>query len=117
LTAALGRELNEAQPPWETIQTQSKEYAQLTAALGQSDPPRGSKESWAEHTAAFAETASDLDKAAQAKDKSTALATHKQLTESCNACHGEHRRMGRGGPGRGGPPGGFGGPPPGGPGG
>ena len=119
LTPVLGRELNEAEPPWETVQGQTKEYAKLAAELGQYDSPRGSKESWATLTSAFAASAADMDKAAQAKDKAAALSSHEQINNSCMACHREHRK---GGPGMGGPPGGPrggfpGGPPPGGPGG
>src|SRR5205823_3288273 len=69
LTPLIGNELNEAQPPWETIQSQTREYAQLAATLGQYDPPKGHKESWAKLASAYAESAADLDKAAQAKDK------------------------------------------------
>jgi hypothetical protein len=113
LTQVLGKELKESPPPWETVQAQAKEYARLAGDMGKYDPPKGSKESWSELTADFAALAADMGKAAQARDSSAALAAHTRLTESCNACHKEHRRMGRG---MGGPPGGFpGGPPPGGP--
>ncbi len=89
------------------------------------DPPRGGKDSWAKLTAAYAESATDMDKAAQAKDAATALDAHGKIEGSCMACHRVHRGMGGpgggmggppGGPGRGRPPGGPGpGPPPGGP--
>ena len=120
LTPVLGKELKEEPPPWETIQGQAKDYAEEAANLGKHDPPKGAKESWRTLTAAFAESAADLDQAAKAKDKSAATQAHDELRQSCNACHRQHRG---GGPGRGGPPPGFGppggpgGPPPGGPGG
>ena len=103
LTPVIGKGLNEAQPPWETLQPQTKEYAQLASEMGKYDPPRGSKESWAKQTSAYAEMATEMDRATQAKDKDAALAAHTQITNSCMACHREHRVMG---PGRGGPPGG-----------
>jgi hypothetical protein len=111
LTPVLGKELKDNPPPWETIQGQTREFALLAAALGNSEPPKGSKDSWEQLTADYAGTAADLDRAAQAKDSAAALAAHRLLAESCRSCHQEHRKMG---PGRGGPPG-FG-PPPGGPG-
>jgi hypothetical protein len=114
LTPVLAKESKKDQPPWETIQGQSKEFARLAAELGTYDPPKGTKESWAKFTGEYAGAAADLDKAAAAKDQNSALAAHGQLAKSCNACHREHRRMG---PGMGGPPGGGGfpgGPPPGG---
>jgi hypothetical protein len=128
----LRKELEESSPPWEAIQGQAKEYATESASLAKYDPPRGSKESWAKLTAEWAESAADLDKAAQAKDKDAAKAAHTELNTSCMACHREHRQMGRGGmggpprkgfggpgapggPGGPPPPGGPGGPPPGGP--
>jgi hypothetical protein len=109
LTDVLGKELKQDQPPWVTIQGQTKEYALLAAELSTHNPPKGSKESWATSTTAYAGSATDLDKAAQAKDKDAALAAHGKLANSCMACHREHRM----GPGMGGPRGG--GPPPGGP--
>jgi hypothetical protein len=109
LTTTIGNELKTDPPPWDTIQPQAKEYAQLAGSVGKYDPPKGDKESWKKLTAAFAESATALDRAAAAKDKEAAVAAHKTLTQSCMACHREHR-AGPGGMGR---PGGFG--PPGGP--
>jgi hypothetical protein len=96
LTPVIGQELETENPPWETIQAQTKEFAQLASAMGQNDPPKGHKESWEKLTSAFAEWASDLDKAAQAKNKDDALEAHGKLAGSCMACHREHRQMGRG---------------------
>ncbi|MDB5350203.1 MAG: hypothetical protein JWN86_1450 [Planctomycetota bacterium] len=124
LTPILGNGLKAEPPVWATIQGQAKEYAELAGDLSKYDPPKGSKESWAKFTGEYAASASDLDKASQAKDKDAALAAHGQLANSCNACHRSHRAMGpgmggmMGRPGFGpGGPGGPGGPPPGGPGG
>jgi hypothetical protein len=119
LMPRLKGELAQNPPPWEIIQAQTKEYAQLAAELSKYDPPRGTKESWNELTLAYAESASELDKAALAKDARTALSAHGDLENACVSCHREHRRPGGGmggppgGPGRGRPPGGpgSGGPP------
>ncbi len=115
LGTLLDTELKAEKPAWETIQPQAKEYAQLAGDLVKHDPARGSKESWAKLAAEYAESAVELDKAAQAKDKDAAREAHTELGNSCNSCHRQHR----GGPGMGGmgPPGGGrrGGGPPGGP--
>jgi hypothetical protein len=117
LTEVIGKELSEPQPAWETIQGQTKEYVQLAGDMAKYDPPKGTKESWKERTAAYAESAADLDRAAQAKDKSAAMTAHGEIKNSCMGCHRQHRMMGPGGSGPGGfGPRGFGGPPPGGPG-
>jgi hypothetical protein len=116
LTPVIGKELNQNPPPWETIQGHTKEYLQSASELGTYDPPGGAKESWIKLTTAFAESAAELDKAAIAKNKETALVAHDQLKTSCNACHQQHRGMGarmRGGPQNFGPGRGPGGPPPG----
>jgi hypothetical protein len=99
LTPVIGKELEAEPPSWDTLQPQAKEYAQLTAALGQYDPPRGSKESWAKQTAAYADAAAALDRAARAKDTEAARAAHTRLSDSCIGCHSEHRqkRPGAGG--------------------
>jgi hypothetical protein len=115
LTSVIGNELNQDPPPWETIQGQSKEYAQSAADLVEFAPSKGSKESWDTLSKAFADLAVNLDQAASAKNQGEAKTAHDQIKNSCNACHQQHRQMGpRGG---GGPRGGPGGPPPGGPGG
>jgi hypothetical protein len=97
LTSVIGNELNQNPPPWETIQGQTKEYSQSASEMGKYDPPGGTMESWIKLTTAFAESAAELDKAAIAKNKETALVAHDQLKNSCNACHQQHRGMGRAG--------------------
>jgi hypothetical protein len=108
LTAVIGKELEADQPPLETLQPQTKEFAQLAAAMGENEPPKGHKASWEKLTSAYAEWAADLDKATQAKNAEPALEAHGKLAGSCMACHREHREMRKG-------MGGMGGPPPGGP--
>lgn len=97
LNTLLYEELQADPPDWGKIQPQAKEFAQLTASLGQHTPPKGSKESWERLTTAYAESAAALDKAAQAKDKNAAQAAYKALGRSCMGCHREHRPMGGGG--------------------
>jgi cytochrome c556 len=111
LTKLLEQELQVNAPVWETIQPQTAEYAKLAADLGKMDPPRGSKDSWSQLAAAFADSASALDRAAQAKDLSAARDAQAKLGNSCMDCHRAHRGGPGGGfgPGRrgpGGPPGG-----------
>lgn len=109
LKDSIGRELKSDTPAWETIQPQAKEFAQLAASLSKYDPPKGSKESWTKQISSFAESATALERAADAKDKDSAVATHAALTDNktCKACHQAHK----GGPGGFGPPGRFGPPP------
>lgn len=110
LTKQIGNELKTDPTPWDTIQPQAKEYAELASKMSKYDPPKGDKESWLKLTGTFSKTATDLDRSAEAKDKPTALAAHQALENSCKACHDAHR-AGRGGPGgMGMPPGGFRGP-------
>ena len=111
LQKSLAGALKQAEPDWGTIQPKTKEFAGLAAEIWKHDPPRGDKESWKKLTLAFADTASELDKAAQAKEKDDAVAALDSLGSSCMGCHRQHRP----GPGgMGGPAGGF--RPPGGPG-
>jgi mono/diheme cytochrome c family protein len=107
LTMVIGQELKADSPPWDKIGPQAKEFAELAASMSKYDPPKGSKESWAKLTTAYAGSAVALDRAAQAKDKEAAKAAHHTLAVSCQACHAEHRSTGLR------PSGGF--PPPGGP--
>ena len=124
LTPKIGAALKGDSPDWAAIQAQTKEYATLAKTLGTFDPPKGTKESWKTMTDNFAETATDMDTAAQAKDLAAARAAQDTLSKSCMACHNAHQNKGPrgmggpggpGGPGRGGPGGdGLGGGPPGG---
>jgi hypothetical protein len=99
LTTVIGKELEAEPTPWDTIQGQTPEFVRLARALGQDNPPRGSKDSWAKLTTAYADSAVALDRAAQAKDHEAAVAAQKQLKESCTGCHNEHRpRRPGGGP-------------------
>jgi hypothetical protein len=97
LTSVIGDELKAEPPPWNTLQLQAKEYTELAAALGHSEPARGSRESWEKQTTAFIESAAALDRALQSRDLEAAKAAHAKLTGACTECHREHRRMGRGG--------------------
>ncbi len=64
LSNVIGAELKETTPPWDKLKTQTKEYAELAASLGKHQPAKGSKESWAKLTAAFAASAAELSQAA-----------------------------------------------------
>jgi hypothetical protein len=97
LTPVIRQELQAEQPAWETIQDQTREFVRLAEALGQNEPPKGGKESWAKLTADYAESATALDRAAQARDRDAALAAHGKLASSCMPCHKEHRGFGPGG--------------------
>jgi cytochrome c556 len=113
LQGTLGDALKQADPAWDIIQSKSQEFAQLASELPNLEPARGTKESWSKLTLAFAESATELQHAAQAKDMNKTREAFEGLGGSCMACHRQHRM----GPGMGGPPGGRGmGPPPGGPG-
>jgi cytochrome c556 len=100
----IGKELRAEPPPWDTLQTETSEYTSLAKSMAAHDPPRGSKESWATQTSAFAESASALEQSVQRKDRDGALAAHKSLENSCMACHQQHRGGpgGKGGFGKGG---------------
>jgi hypothetical protein len=117
LTQRIGQELEQADPPWSAIQGETQRYATLVSELSEYSPPKGSEESWESRTAEFLKSATALDEAAKARDKDAALTAHEAISGSCMDCHREHRVMGRGRGGPGGPGFGPGGPPGGGPGG
>lgn len=91
LTNAIGEGLKADPPAWDALQGQTKEYAQLAAALAKMDAPKGSKDSWEKQTADYAASAAALDAAIQNKDRDGAKATHTKLTNSCASCHKEFR--------------------------
>ncbi len=112
LTPTIGKALEGDPIAWESIQSQTKEFEQFALALGKNEPPQGDKESWTKRTTEYAGWATDLNKAALAKDHDAAMEAHAKLASSCKACHSVHRPMrgpGGGRPGFG-PPSGPGGP-------
>jgi hypothetical protein len=102
LSNSIGRELAVSPTPWDSLQSNSKEFSKLAAELGTHEPSKGSKESWKKYTGAFAETVSALDKAVQDKNLDSAKEAHSKIGKSCKSCHDEHRGMGPGGRGPGG---------------
>jgi mono/diheme cytochrome c family protein len=104
LQGSLGAALKQSEPAWDTIQPKTQEYAQLTSELGKLEPVKGTKDSWAKLTLAFADSAAEFEHAAQAKDKNKDKDKTKEALDSlggsCMACHREHRVRG---PGMGGP--------------
>jgi hypothetical protein len=100
LSSRITQELKADPPPWEKIQDQSQELAQLASALGQNKPPRGSKDSWTKLALAYAESAAAVDRAARTKDRDATLVAQDELANTCNDCHREHRRMRGAGKGR-----------------
>jgi len=96
LTGVIGKELEADPPPWETIDPQAKELAKLTVALAALEPPKGSQESWAKHTATYASQATKLVEAVEVKDVDAARDSHAALSLSCMGCHREHRASGPG---------------------
>jgi len=91
LNMAIGKELGQDAPPWDMLQPQTKQYAELAASLGNEQPRKGSAESWQNFTKSFTAAAEELKLAADAKDQAKAKEAHKKLMNSCNDCHKEHR--------------------------
>jgi cytochrome c556 len=104
LSSLLDQELKADPTPWDTIQPQAAEYAKLAAEFGKQQPTKGDKDSWTNLTKAFADHASALDRAAQAKDLAAAKEAQTSLGASCMGCHREHRPGPGGKKGKGGPP-------------
>ena len=93
LNAKIGKELKAEQPDWPALQAETKEFAALASLVGQNDPPKGDKDSWATLTKAYATNARSMDAAAQNKDKEAAHAAHAAMAKSCKVCHTAHREM------------------------
>ena len=98
LSAQIGQELNANPPPWDALQPQTKDLTQQASALEAETPTKGAKETWDKHAKDFSDLAVALDAAVQAKDQDRAKDVHGKLSQSCNACHRDHRG-GRPGPG------------------
>jgi hypothetical protein len=93
LLPKVGKELDSGDPPWNTLDGEVKELVQLSNDLGQSDPPKGSKESWQQQTKTLTDNAAELERAVQARDRDRAKAAQKKMAapDSCQPCHREHR--------------------------
>lgn len=89
---ALKKNLQSEPPNWAEVQKLAHEFATVTPALGNANPPKGDKASWASLTKAYVDVARELDAAAQKKDKAGALAAHGKLAAACTNCHKAHRK-------------------------
>lgn len=76
---------------WEDAQKASAEMKKYGEAMGQNDPPKGSKDSWAKLTKKFAEQMTAIDDAAQKKDAAAVAKATGAFTQSCKACHDAHK--------------------------
>jgi hypothetical protein len=91
LIMTVGKDLKADEPDWADVEKKSKELVRLGTALGKNEPPKGEKASWQKLTQRYVTNAKALEKAAEDKDKSKALAAHKKLTGMCMACHSVHK--------------------------
>ena len=57
MQGSLGDALKQGEPAWDTIQPKTQEYAQLASEMGKLEPVKGTKDSWARLTLAFADSA------------------------------------------------------------
>ncbi len=112
LGSVIGAGLKANPPPWDKLQGQTKEFAEIVASLSKLQPAKGSKESWTNLTAKFTDSAVALNKSVQEKNREAAATVHRAISQSCTACHQQHRGPGGFGPPPGGPGGPFGGGPP-----
>src|SRR5436189_233093 len=69
LGSLIGEGLNANPPPWDKLQAQTKEFAELVASLSKHQPAKGSKESWANLTAKFTDSSAALNKSVQEKNR------------------------------------------------
>jgi cytochrome c556 len=86
------RELKEKNPDWEDVHDDALDIAQLAKELGKTTPPKGDAASWKALTAAYADTATMLEKATLAKNLATSRAAIARMTDNCTACHKVHRK-------------------------
>ncbi len=90
--ANLGQDLKDDNPSWSDIQQEAKQTAMLAAALRQTTPPRGDKESWDKLTKQYADNAAALQQATAKMDQDAARAAWAKLGgETCKTCHAAHR--------------------------
>lgn len=88
----LALDLKDENPSWPDIQQEAKDLAKLAAALRQTTPPRGDKDSWDRHTKAYAENAKALEQATAKMDQKAAQAAHAKMGgDACMACHKAHK--------------------------
>lgn len=91
LCAIIGADLKGKDIKWETVQKESKEFADCIAFLAKNKPPKGDQEAWEKACKAYSADAKALVDAAEKKDAKEALAAHKKLASACMGCHQAHK--------------------------
>ncbi len=76
---------------WEDAQKTAKELMDLGKVIHKNKPPKGDAESWEKMTKKFAENTKAILEASEKKDVKAHAAAIKAFTDSCMACHMEHR--------------------------
>ena len=89
--AKVKSQLKKAEPNWNMLAKQAKEYEVFTADLAKNTPPRGEKADWDKLADEFHKTAKELEDAVKDKDKAAAEAAVKKITASCKDCHAAHK--------------------------
>jgi hypothetical protein len=87
----VGQLLKQQPVEWEKVSLLAKRYAELTAEVSRSHPPKGSIESWGKHASAFAANGRRLLDAAQVRDRNEAFEAWNDLHRACAKCHDGHR--------------------------
>jgi hypothetical protein len=78
-------------PDWTEVQKLTGEYLENARIVIALDPPKGSKDSWANLTKQYLANAKELDDAANKKDAPKCIAVQRKLAQSCKSCHSVHR--------------------------
>jgi cytochrome c556 len=78
-------------PDWTTVQKEAKTYATYSAAMPKNDPPRGEKESYETLAKAYASAGKSLEESAEKEELKGSRDALKTITNSCMACHKNHR--------------------------
>jgi cytochrome c556 len=76
---------------WDAVKATTAKIFSLAKELPKRKPDRGTKESWAELSEVYADSAKELDQAAAKKNKADAKGAFDFLNGSCNKCHNRHK--------------------------
>ena len=77
--------------PWKEVQSETKDFVILGAALAKNEPPKGEMSSWKKLADSYFEDAKALDDAAKKEEKEALEKAVSKVGSSCQACHKAHR--------------------------
>lgn len=88
---SIDNQLKSAEPDWDLVQKQTRQYRETIETIEGKDPKKGDKEAFARLVKAYIDEAKALEAAADKKDKAACVEVNDRMIKACTNCHKAHK--------------------------